>query len=146
MYRCFKEIYRVLKTGHWITVEFHNSQNAVWNAIQLALQEAGFVVADARTLDKQQETYKQSIQKLVKQDLVISAYKPNDNLEENFMLKAGTEEGVWEFVRYHLGKVPRVNWRGEDLVVNPERQPYLLFDRMVAFHIKHGVSLPISAS
>ena len=29
------------------------------------------------------------IQKLVKQDLVISAYKPNDNLEERFRLQAG---------------------------------------------------------
>ncbi len=29
-----------------MTVEFHNSQNAVWNAIQEALQRAGFVIAD----------------------------------------------------------------------------------------------------
>jgi len=145
MYRCFKEIFRVLKPGRWMTVEFHNSKNAVWNAIQLALQEVGFVVADVRTLDKQQETYKQSVQKLVKQDLVISAYKPNGRLEANFGLKAGTEEGVWEFIRYHLGKLPVVNWREAHLVVNPERQAYLLFDRMVAFHIQHGVMLPISA-
>ena len=45
----------------------------------------------------------------VKQDLIISAYKPNGNLEENFRLKAGTEDGAWEFVRYHLGKLPVVN-------------------------------------
>ena len=42
----------------------------------------------------------------VKQDLIISAYKPNGNLEENFRLKAGSEDGAWEFVRYHLGKLP----------------------------------------
>ncbi len=39
--------------------------DSVWFAIQQALEHAGFVVADVRTLDKQQETYKQSIQKLV---------------------------------------------------------------------------------
>ncbi len=37
-----------------MTVEFHNSQNSVWNAIQEALLPAGFMVADVRTFDKQQ--------------------------------------------------------------------------------------------
>ncbi len=53
MTSCFQEFYRVLKAGHWMTVEFHNSLNSVWNAIQEALQHAGFVIADVRTLDKQ---------------------------------------------------------------------------------------------
>ncbi|MEZ4711659.1 MAG: hypothetical protein R3A44_30975 [Caldilineaceae bacterium] len=56
-------LHRVLKSGRWITIEFHNSSNSVWVAIQEALEQAGFVVADVRTLDKKQETYKQSIQK-----------------------------------------------------------------------------------
>ena len=42
-----------------MTVEFHNSQNRVWNAIQEAILRAGFVVADVRTLDKKQGTFKQ---------------------------------------------------------------------------------------
>ncbi|MEI2688600.1 MAG: hypothetical protein V9H69_02390 [Anaerolineae bacterium] len=75
-----------------MTVEFHNSQNRVWNAIQEAMLRAGFVVADVRTLDKQQETYKQSIQKLVKADLVISAYKPAASFERSFQREAGTAE------------------------------------------------------
>src|SRR5262249_53726524 len=49
---CFQEFHRILKPGRWMTVEFHNSSNAVWAAIQTALGEAGFVVADVRTLDK----------------------------------------------------------------------------------------------
>ncbi len=59
MEACFREFYRVLKPGRWMTVEFHNSQNAVWNAIQEALLRAGFVVAAVRTLDKQQGTFNQ---------------------------------------------------------------------------------------
>lgn len=145
MYSAFKELYRVIRPGRWITVEFHNSQNSVWNAIQLTLQQAGFVVADVRTLDKQQETYKQSVQNLVKQDLIITAYKPNGRLEENFHLKAGNEDGVWEFVRYHLGKLPILNQHEDQLIANAERQAFLLFDRMVAFHIQRGVMVPISA-
>lgn len=106
MSSAFQELHRVLKSGRWITIEFHNSSNSVWVAIQEALELAGFVVADVRTLDKKQETYKQSIQKLVKQDLVISAYKPNGGLEDRFKLEAGTEEGVWDFVRTHLVQLP----------------------------------------
>jgi predicted RNA-binding Zn-ribbon protein involved in translation (DUF1610 family) len=40
MTRCFQEYYRVLKPGRWMTVEFHNSKNSIWNAIQEALQHA----------------------------------------------------------------------------------------------------------
>jgi DNA-directed RNA polymerase subunit RPC12/RpoP len=147
MENCFKEYLRVLKPGRWITVEFHNSKNAVWNAIQEALLRSGFVIADVRTLDKKQGTFKQvTTSGAVKQDLIISAYKPNGNLEENFRLKAGTEDGAWEFVRYHLGKLPVVNESNGIVIVNVERQPFLLFDRMVAFHIQRGVMVPVSAS
>ncbi len=76
------------------------------NSIQEAMGQAGFIVADVRTPDKQKGTTKQlTFDSAVKQDLVISAYKPNGNLEENFKLKAGTEDGAWSFVRYHLGQV-----------------------------------------
>ena len=34
MYRSFREYHRVLKPGRWITLVFHNSNNAVWNAIR----------------------------------------------------------------------------------------------------------------
>ena len=146
MQGCFDEFFRVLKPGRWMTVEFHNSQNAVWNAIQEALQRAGFVIADVRILDKKQQTFKQvTTTAAVKQDLIISAYKPKGNLEENFRLKAGTEDGAWEFVRYHLGKLPVVNESNGTAIVNAERQAFLLFDRMVAFHIQRGVMVPISA-
>lgn len=107
MTECFKEYYRVLKPGHWMTVEFHNSKNAVWNAIQEALQAACFVIADVRTLDKQQGSFKQvTSASAVKQDLIISCYKPNGGLEERFKLEAGTEQGVWDFVRTHLKQLP----------------------------------------
>jgi len=107
---------------------------------------AGFVVADVRTLDKQQETYKQSIQKLVKQDLVISAYKPRTSFERRFQTEAGTAEGAWDFVRQHLAQLPVVVKQDGALEVVAERQPYLLFDRMVAFHIQRGATVPLSAA
>ncbi len=146
MAAAFQEIYRVLKSGRWMTVEFHNSQNRVWNAIQEAMLRAGFVVADVRTLDKKQETYKQSIQGLVKADLVISAYKPNTEFEQRFLEEAGSEEGAWEFIRQHLAQLPIVVANEGVIETLSERQDYLLFDRMVAFHIQRGASVPLSAS
>ena len=41
-----------MKPNRWMTVEFHNSKNSVWNAIQEALQRSGFIIADVRTLDR----------------------------------------------------------------------------------------------
>lgn len=144
--RCFEEYYRVLKPGRWMTVVFHNSRNAVWNAIQEAMQYAGFVVADVRTLDKQQGSYRQVTSTAVKQDLVISCYKPNGGLEQRFRLTAGTEEGVWDFVRTHLKKLPVFVTRDGKAEVIAERVNYLLFDRMVAFHVRRGVTVPLTAA
>jgi DNA modification methylase len=147
MYRCFVEYYRVLKPGRWITVEFHNSKNSVWNAIQEALQHAGFVIADVRTLDKKQGSFKQvTAAGTVKQDLIISAYKPNGGLEERFKLAAGTEDAVWDFVRTHLKQLPVFVSKNGQAEVIAERQNYLLFDRMVAFHVQRGVTVPLSAA
>ncbi|RME58007.1 MAG: DNA methylase, partial [Caldilineae bacterium] len=142
MQRCFEEYYRVLKPGRWMTVVFHNSRNAVWNAIQEAMLAAGFVVADVRTLDKKQGSYRQVTSTAVKQDLVISAYKPNGGLEERFRLTSGTEEGVWDFVRTHLKQLPVFVAKDGKAEVIAERQNYLLFDRMVAFHVQRGVTVP----
>ena len=147
MEACFREFHRVLKPGRWMTVEFHNSQNAVWNAIQEAILRAGFMVADVRTLDKQQGSFKQvTSTAAVKQDLVISAYKPDTAFEERFLAAGGSTDAAWDFARQHLEQlpIPQVNTQGvmEMLV---ERQPYLLFDRMVAFHIQRGLAVPLSA-
>ncbi len=147
MTKCFSEINRVLKPGRWLTVEFHNSKNSIWNSIQESLHSGGFVVADVRTLDKKQGTFKQyTASGAVKQDLVISAYKPNSGLEERFRLEAGTEEGMWDFVRNHLKHLPVFVSKDEKTEVISERQNYLLFDRMVAFHLRRCATVPLSAT
>lgn len=147
MTRCFCEYFRVLKPNRWITIEFHNSQNAVWNAIQEAVQRAGFIVADVRTLDKKQDSFKQiKATGAVKQDLVISAYKPKESFLREFVANAGSKENVWAFVRHHLSNLPVVVKRGGEIEIIDERQAFLLWDRMVAYHIINGISIPMDAT
>lgn len=144
--KCFEEFFRVLKPNRWMTVEFHNSKNAVWNSIQQALLQAGFIIADVRTLDKKQGSFKQvTTNGAVKQDLVISAYKPKENFRKAFIANAGSEETAWSFVRQHLERIPVVVINGDKIEILSERQGYLLFDRMVAYHIMQGIPVPLDA-
>ena len=114
-------------------MEFHNSKNEIWNAIQVALGDAGFVVADVRTLDKKKGTVYQEYYTAgaTKQDLIISAYKPSAQLETQFGLGSGSPEAAWAFVRTHLQKIPVLVKEGDVAEVVRERNAFLLFDRMV---------------
>ena len=146
MHQVFSEYARVLKPGRWITIEFHNSQNAVWNAIQQSVESAGLIVADVRILDKQQRSFNAVNRSgAVDQDLVISAYKPLKDLEEKFSIRIENNEGVWDFIRMHLKQLPVFVEKNNQAEVIAERQNFLLFDRMVAFHVQRGISVPISA-
>ncbi len=147
MDNCFKEMYRILKPGRWLTMVFHNSKNSIWNAIQDALLKAGFIVADVRVLNKKQGSFKQiTTTSAMKEDLVVSAYKPKANFIVKFIAKAGTEEGVWEFVKQHLEQLPVVVTSDNLIEVLAERQNYMLYDRMVAFHLQNGYTIPMGAA
>lgn len=105
-------------------------------------------VADIRVLDKKGVSFQQATSSTaVKQDLVISAYKPKESFIREFQKNAGDPEMAWEFVRQHLRNVPVVADGNHDgkLDVIAERQDYLLFDRMVAWHIMNGIPVPMDA-
>lgn len=145
--KCLKEFYRVLKPNRWITIEFHNSQNRVWNSIQEAIQVAGFIIADVRVLDKKKGSFVQTTTTAsVKQDLVISAYKPKESFKRKMLQEVGSEETAWEFVRQHMENVPVVVVSNDKIEVISERQAFLLFDRMVAYHVMQGIPVPIDST
>ncbi len=146
MKACFAEAYRVLKPGHWLTVEFSNTSASVWNSIQTTLSDVGFVVANVSSLDKKQGSFKAvTTPTAVKQDLVISAYKPDADFEKRFKDEAVTEDGVWDFIRTHLEKLPVSKMKAGVLQVLPERDPRILFDKVVAYYFRNGFPIPISA-
>lgn len=145
--KCFETYYKVLKPGKWITVEFSNSQASVWNSIQEAMQRAGFVIANVSVLDKKQGSFKAvTTTTAVKQDLVISAYKPKTEHIEKMRREQNTEESAWTFVRQHLEQLPVfIGHKGEAQII-AERTPRILFDRMVAYHVQNGLPVPISSA
>jgi DNA modification methylase len=146
MTSCFQEAFRVLKPGRWMTIEFSNTQAAVWNAIQTALQEAGFVVANVSALDKKQGSFKAvTTTTAVKQDLVISAYKPNGGLEERFRKSGGSEDSAWDFARTHLKYLPTVKLKDGQIGFVAERDPRIIFDRLVAWFVRHSFPVPLSS-
>jgi len=144
---CFAEHCRVLKPGRWMTVVFSNSKAAVWNAIQVALQQAGFVVAEVSALDKVQGSYRQvTSTTAVKQDLVISAYKPESALEDRFKQKGGCVDSVWDFVDAHLRQLSRVRiGKHGELEMVVERDARRIFDRMIAWFVRHNAPVPLSS-
>jgi DNA modification methylase len=148
MQRCFAEYYRVLKPGRWMTVVFSNIKASVWNAIQVALQQSGFVVAEVTALDKVQGSFRQvTSTTAVKQDLVISAYKPNGGLEDRFNQHGPTADSAWDFVQTHLKQLPTVKVTSgypQELLNIVERDPRRVYDRMASWFIRHGTMVPIS--
>jgi len=145
MAACFSEAYRMLKPGRWMTVEFSNTKASVWNSIQLALAEAGFIVANVSALDKKQGSFKaMTTPTAVKQDLIISVYKPNGGFEQRFE-KEGDEDGVWDFIRTHLGYLPIVKKYDGEISHITERDPRILFDQVLSYFVKNTRHIPLSS-
>lgn len=144
MTHCFAEYYRILKPNKWMTIEFSNTSAAVWNGIQTALQRAGFIIANVAALDKKQGSYN-AVNNVtsVKQDLVISCYKPSNEFESKFKLTQG-DVSVWDFVSDHLHHLPVHLKSGLSTTAIIERDPKILYDRLVKFYFMRGL-VPIDA-
>ncbi len=143
---CFATAFKYLKPGCWMTVEFSNTKASVWNSIQNALSDVGFIVASVAALDKTRGGLHAMLgPTAVKQDLVISAYKPNGGFEERFEQEAQTEKGVWDFIRTHLKYLPVTKKLGLDLVAIPERDPRILYDQVIAYYVRKGYNIPIDS-
>jgi len=147
MSQCFSEFYRTLKPGRWMTVEFSNHSNDVWLAIQRALEQAGFMVADTRILDKQQLSYRQvTAHSAAKKDLVISCYKPAISSPTDGIVGDGDPETAWSFVREHLSHLPITDGRRGEARPIRERMADRLYDRMIAFHVNRRIPVPVTTT
>ena len=144
MMACFREAYRVLKPGRWMTVEFSNTKASVWNNIQTALSLEGFIVANVSALDKKQGSFKSvTTPTAVKQDLVISAYKPNKG--EVISQASTTSDDVWDLIKHRLKVLPVIKYADSKKIRMSNRDPRILFDYMITKYLTHKMGIPISS-
>lgn len=147
MTEAFQGAYKALKPGKWMTVEFSNPKATVWNSIQTSIQEAGFIVANVAALNKGQGTYNsQTNPTSVTQDLVISAYKPLKEDIKEITRNEGTPNSAWSYVKQYLARITYINIKNNRLNLILERTPRILFDKMVAYHVQNGLTVPLSSS
>ncbi len=166
MTECFQKAYYVLKPGRWMTCRiFQYKRHLSGTAFKSSLTEAGFIVANVSALDKKQGSFNAVTNTTsVKQDLVISAYKPNGGFRERFESEATSEKGVWDFVRTHLKYLPVIKETGayynakkaavgEEAVADmkpklqavPERDPRILYDQVVSYYVRNNIDVPLSS-
>ena len=127
-------------------LQFSNTSAAVWNSIQSALQYAGFVIANVAALDKQQGSFKAvTTTTAVKQDLVITCYKPSDELSAQFELQMDRKDVVWDFIQQHLEHLAVHIEKGNQTTTVIERSPKILFDRLISYYVQHGLPVPMDA-
>ena len=143
---CFREYYRVLKPGKWITVVFSNTSASIWNGIQNSLRAVGFIIVNVSSLDKQQRSF-QSVNTTtaVKQDLVITCYKPSKDLTRKLASSYSNKNSVWDFISEHLSYLPIHIQRGNATTSIVERSPKILYDSLISYFVQHGYQIPMDA-
>lgn len=133
MTKGFKEMHRILKPNRWITIVFHNSKAAVWNAIRESINKSGFIIAQVTTLDKKQGSFKQVTSPgAVQNDLIINAYKPEIEFSERFIENAGENMEI-EFIKEQLEHLP--------IQPNIGRREQMLNSKMLAHYIVNGFKI-----
>ena len=147
MTKSLKEYYRVLKPGKWITIEFSNTSAAIWNSIQAALQNAGFILASVAALDKQSGSFKAvTTTTAVKQDLVLTCYKPSDKLSEKFESSNDINENIWDFVDEHLTHLSIHIEKNNATITIVERTSKILYDKVITYYVQKGFPVPLDAA
>jgi len=146
MLKAFIELFRVLKPNSWMTVEFSNTSASIWNIIQNGLNRTGFVVAKVDALNKTRGGLHAMIGPVaVKQDLVITCYKPSEEFLNEFVEKSSEPVSIWNFIEQHLKHLPiHINIENTTTAII-ERSSKILFDRLIAFYVQRSLPVPIDA-
>jgi DNA modification methylase len=146
MSKTLNEFYRLLKPGKWMTVEFSNTSATIWNIIQNSINNSGFIIANVSGIDKKQGSFNAvNTATAVKQDLVISCYKPSSEFDLKFKQHQNSDVAVWDFIEEHLNHLPVHLIVGNSTTAIIERSPKILFDRLIAFYVQKGLPVPIDA-
>jgi len=104
------ELARVLNPKRWASLQFHNSDDSVWSAIQTAVDDAGFSVGAAVVMDKGQASFKglrheHKGEKVANFDLVMHLFTSTQG-GAGGRLTVTIEQVIDELVRYVAEQPP----------------------------------------
>jgi len=144
MSKCFREYYRVLKPGKWMTVEFSNTSASFWNSLQYAIKSAGFIISAITDLDKTRGgLYAMIGPTAVKQDLAISCYKPTSDVLQKITVRP--ESSLWDMVQEHLNRCAKYVIKNGKLMFVSDRDPRIIYDRIISFYVQNGYEIPMNS-
>ncbi len=138
------EAYRILKPGHFITVAFHSTSPAVWEAFRSAWELAGFELMRISLLDKTQGSFKQvTTNGAVKGDALILLRKPAEgNANRSTSGRTLSEDEVrdpWDVVSERLAQL------GDTMDNSEERTRQRLYSYLIAYYLQRRQSVPLGA-
>ena len=120
MTEAFKQMFRLLKPGRFLTVEFNNKDGHVFQTIKNAARDAGFVIENMVFLDKVHKTFKQKKgdkgeEDVAGHDVIFNLRKPPRDCESKMdPTRIGLNSSVHELedivaatVREHLLDLPQ---------------------------------------
>ncbi len=145
MSKSFKNFYAYLKPGKWMTVEFSNTSNAVWNGIRNAINQAGFVITSIGAIDKERPGLQgMTTTTAVNEDLILQCYKPSEMFINNLKNRDGISN-VWDFVTDYLEHLSLPMVKEEKSFAVAERNPKILYDKVITYFLMANIPLPIDA-
>lgn len=105
--QAFKEIYRVLKPGRWLTLCFHNKKFDTWKAILHATRDAGFMYKNAVPQKPMSQSFTQVWAKnSPKTDLLINLYKPSKKRKKSELKYSDTNLSLEHLIKRVQKELP----------------------------------------
>ncbi|SDZ79782.1 DNA methylase [Thalassobacillus cyri] len=137
LYKSLKEMHRVLKTGSYTSLVFHNTDSKIWEGLREAIKKSGFEVSGVSMLDKGKGGWNQvtSSSGTARFDIVIELKKNTEKKrksEFNFRL---TEEDFLVYLDDFLKNTPDQEKRSRTL-------PYLHSKIIQLIFIKQSSTPP----
>lgn len=138
----FKEAYRILKPGRYMTVAFHSAKAEVWGALQHAWTDAGFQLVRTSILDKKQTSFKQTTtQGAVKGDPLILLRKPPcaELTDERSQSHQAIVREPWEVMTERLSDLDDIS------ETSMERTKQRLYSYLITYYLEQGQPIPLDA-
>jgi hypothetical protein len=140
----FKELFRVLKSGKYMTVQFSNTSAAVWNTIQNSINQSGFYILNVITNDNTRGGLHAMLgPTAVKQNLIINCYKP---IETGVITERSYgNNSVLDFTIEIMKHLPVLILKNKSIVKIYERTPKIMYDKLLSFYVSKGLLVPIDS-